>query len=33
MSSTLKRVKKINTTLKIFLICFAVYFICNTYSK
>lgn len=25
--------KKTFSTIKVFLICFAIYFICNTYSK
>lgn len=27
------RIRNINTTIKIFLICFAVYFVCNAHMK
>lgn len=33
MKAIAQRTKKTHTTVKVFLICFAVYFICNTYSK
>jgi hypothetical protein len=33
MKNAAVKTKKIHTTVKIFLLCFAVYFICYTYSK
>lgn len=33
MKTIVARTKKTHTTLKVFLICFAVYFVCTTYSK
>jgi hypothetical protein len=33
MKTAKKRTKKAYDTLVVFLLCFAFYFICNTYSK
>lgn len=33
MKTVRTKTKKTLSTIQVFLICFAVYFICNTYSK
>lgn len=33
MKNAVKQGRKINTTVKIFLLCFFVYFVCNTFNK